>query len=304
MKSFTALLFAALSLAACREEGKPGPVEMTEQFRTYWMKGVAEISSYRLTQARYGKLHEGRLILIMVTEPFKLDRQVKSELNPTAADPVILKAHEQRHFTTGIYDYTMTTSSFMPLNPEEGVLKITGTSAEWCGHTFFQLNRQQERFRVLSRSYFEAEGDQEYEVAGVLSEDEIYQRIRLSPARLPRGEIQVLPSVVSARLRHKSVKPVSARAELAAYDGPLSQQKNLEAYRLTYDGGQQDERQVTYVFEKEFPHRIVALSDEYLDGFQQPVRLQTTAVLTSQIQIDYWKKHDPEHEALRKTLDL
>ena len=295
----------ALVVLACQEpEKNQSPLSLTPEFRSYWLNGVAEVSSYSLTQARYGKLHPGELVLIMVTEPFKRERQVKSELAPGLDDLTVLKAHEQRHFTTGIYDYTMTTSSFKSLLPEDGALKITSTSAEWCGHTFFQLNRRENQFRVLSHSYFEAEGDQEYKIDSSLAEDEIYQWIRLDPSRLPQKEITVIPSLISARLRHRPLKPERAMAELSDYSGPLSRQQNLRMYSLTYDKGKDEERQVSYIFEKDFPYRIVALSDEYLDGFQNPVRLKTTAVLKEQILIDYWKKNRPEDRELRKKLGL
>ena len=73
---------------------------------------------------------------------------------------------------------------------------------------------------------------------------------------------------------------------------------------LTYGAGTPDERSVEFIFEDKFPYRIRALSEEYMDGFQNPKRLRSTAVLTKQIMLDYWRTHDPEHEILRKELGL
>jgi hypothetical protein len=43
--------------------------EITD-FEKYWFNGEAELSSFQLTQARYGELREGKAVMIFVTEPF------------------------------------------------------------------------------------------------------------------------------------------------------------------------------------------------------------------------------------------
>jgi len=270
----------------------------SEQFAKYWLSGKAELNRYELTQARYGNLNRGEMVLIMVTEPFKSDTQVKSEITPGVGDELVLKAQSMRKFVTGIYDYTMTSTSFKPIAPMAKALKITSTSVEWCGQTFLQMNLAGAAYKVQSRSYFEAEADDDFRIANASSEDEIWQQIRIAPDQLPTGIVTLIPSHVSSRLRHKKIKAEVATASLVKSDAKHQQ------YRLVYAPGTPDERSVEYVFETEFPHRIVTYSEEYLDGFVKPRRLKTTAKLKKQILLEYWRTHDPEHEKLRRDFGI
>ena len=72
-------------------------------FDAYWYQGKAEITSYRLEQARYGEIHPGHAVLVFVTEDFSRTKQVKLD-NPRAAgnDAVkILKLNATKKFNTG-----------------------------------------------------------------------------------------------------------------------------------------------------------------------------------------------------------
>jgi len=46
---------------------------LSKEFKEYWYAGNAEITSYKLDQARYGELREGTSVLVYVTEPFVAD---------------------------------------------------------------------------------------------------------------------------------------------------------------------------------------------------------------------------------------
>ena len=54
------------------------------EFKSYWNSGRAEITSYKLEQARYGELHSGYSVLVFVTEDFSKKKQVKLD-RPAAA---------------------------------------------------------------------------------------------------------------------------------------------------------------------------------------------------------------------------
>ena len=54
---------------------------LTKAFKKYWFAGDAEISSFTLTQSRYGELRSGDAVLIYVTEDFLPNIQVKAN-NP------------------------------------------------------------------------------------------------------------------------------------------------------------------------------------------------------------------------------
>ena len=53
----------------------------SEEFKNYWYAGKAEITSYKLEQARYGELHSGYAVLVYVTEDFSVSKHVKLD-NP------------------------------------------------------------------------------------------------------------------------------------------------------------------------------------------------------------------------------
>ena len=43
---------------------------LSQEFKKYWFSGKAEITSYQLSQLRYGELREGTAVTIFVTEDF------------------------------------------------------------------------------------------------------------------------------------------------------------------------------------------------------------------------------------------
>ncbi len=148
---------------------------LTDEFGDYWYQGEAELTSYKLEQARYGEIHEGEAVLIFVTEDFSKRKQVKLD-NPAGApdDKVsVLKLNLTKKFITGIYPYSMMSSVFTPVQRQSypQTLKVTTSSQEWCGHTFTQLNLQKRKYALELRSYFESEGDQSLELDGLILED-------------------------------------------------------------------------------------------------------------------------------------
>lgn len=299
-------VFTLLWLVACgRSQVASGQwAEPGQQFQAYWNAGKAELARYELKQVRYGQVHPGEMIVITVTEPFRTDRQVKAESAEGLRHAVnVLKVQQMRRFATGIYDYALTTTSFRPFESQPAaVLKVTGSAVDWCGHAWLQLNRRKNSFAVESRSYFETPGDTEYRVSAVLSEDEIWQLIRANPSGLPVGQITVLPSLVSARLRHRATQAEAARAYLKRSDS-LRQTE----YSLLYAPGQSDERQVVFVFETEFPHRILEYRELYSDVIGsggKTDKLTTVARLKKTILSPYWQQHDPVHKKERKELGV
>lgn len=273
----------------------------SSEFSAYWNAGVAELSRYDLTQARYGNLHRGEMLAIVVAEPFRTDRQVKADRSPEAADAVVLKAQLMRRFATGIYDYAITTTSFKPLDTAAfpRALKVTGSAVDWCGHAWMQLNLKKEGYAAQGRSYFEESGDEDFVVPAAISEDEIWQRIRMAPQILPVGRLSVIPSMVSSRLRHRKLAAEPAMAELQTF-GAIKQAE----YSLLYDAGLPTERRITFVFENTFPHKILEFQETYMDGFNNPKKLTSVARLKKTVRSAYWQQHDPEHTKLRRELGV
>ena len=267
-----------------------------DPFGDYWYQGKAEITSYDLEQARYGEVHPGHAVLIFVTEDFSKTKQVKLDRPSRAGDDRVgvLKLNFTKNFHTGIYPYSMMSSIFSPIEDAVSPLKITTTSQEWCGHTFAQLNRTAEGYQIQGNSYFESEGDESLTVANPLTEDGLWNTLRLAPELLPTGDIELIPGTMYLRLRHVPWGPRKASASLTPVEGSFG----LMAYTLEYpDLG----RTLTLHFEKSFPHRIQGWEEAYRSGDST---LTTRATLKKRILNDYWTRNSLADAALCKELGL
>ena len=178
---------------------EPSPiVNLTDEFKSYWYAGEAEITSYSLEQARYGELRKGTAALIFVTEDFNPKKQVKADVS--GPDNVsVLKLNATKNFNTGIYPYSIMQSTFYPLSYQGHAIKVTSSMQEWCGHVYTQLNNRN-GFEVKSHSYFESESDQELNLEKHILENELWTQLRINPNALPTGEHLVIPSFEYIRL--------------------------------------------------------------------------------------------------------
>lgn len=301
VKPFLYLIIPGLTLISCGPAGssEENGWSVGDAFADYWYQGKAEVSSYQVEQARYGAMHDGRAVLIFVTEDFSEKKHVKLD-NPSEAgkDAVkVLKLNLLKKFTTGIYPYSMMSSVFTPVNHQEypHSLKVTTTSQEWCGHTFTQLNLEDNKINARLYSYFESEGDQQFDLNTALLEDEIWNLIRLNPEMLPTGNIKIIPGTMYQRLSHKELSVEEAAATMG--------ESGEEAiYTLNYPGL---ERTLQISFEKEFPHKITAWEETYRSGAGKDAKkLTTRATLDKTIMTDYWTQNSPEDSVLRKELNL
>ena len=302
-------LFPAVLLFACAPEA-PGqdvgtePVARVEwvspgsdEFGDYWYQGLAEITSYELEQARYGEIHSGEAVLIFVTEPFSRSKQVKLDAAGEAGDDevTVLKLNATRKFTTGIYPYSMMTSVFTPVSEGPMPIKITGSSQEWCGHTFTQMNRSASGYRARLFSYFESEGDQDGELADVMPEDGLWALIRINPDALPTGDLQLIPSAVYQRMSHLDLQPYSATASLTGDDGRRN-------YRIHYPDL---DRTLTIFFAADFPHQISGWEETRMSGFGEGRQMLTTrATIKEREMLPYWQLNSTADVHYREQLGL
>ncbi len=300
-----ALSLGLAGLPGCSqvESKEPAPAPADVTFNDYWYSGKAEITRYELEQARYGEMRKGDAVLIFVTEDFLDDKQVKYEFGDREHAVPVLKLNFTRKFYTGIYPYSVMSSIFTPVDPErQSTLKVTASSQEWCGHTFMQLNNRGDKFDVQLRSYFQKEGDRDFQIEKALLEDEVWTRIRLNPESLPTGEVKVIPGAQFARFRHVPLKVETATARLtASTDEELSSQP-LSVYTLEYQGL---ERQLRITFETAFPHQIVAWQETHRSGFGENAKLLTTkARKTNSIRTNYWSKNKLSDSHMRDDLGI
>lgn len=279
------------------DQTKPPVAQVSAAFSGYWFAGQAELNHYRLEQTQYGTLHPGEAVLIFVTEDFLTDKQVKADTPSDRAVPVI-KTNISKKFVTGIYDYSLFTSVFTPIGVPlyPNTLKASTSAQDWCGHSYQQLNYQNNGYVVSGKSYFEKTVAEDYTVEKAMLEDELWNRIRLDPAKLPIGDVRLIPGTMAARLRHKTLEPLPATAKLDDYLGTLYPGKFLRAYTVEYPT---DNRTLIIIFEKLFPHKIVGWSDTYQS---RDSLLTSRAVLTKTIQTDYWNHNAPADTTLRAEL--
>jgi hypothetical protein len=265
-------------------------------FEGYWSKGQAEITSYTLEQARYGEIHSGQAVLIFVTEDMSKRRQVKLERPEIAGDDRVrvLKLNLTKKFSTGVYPYSMMESVFTPLDLS-GTLKLTASVQEWCGQVFAQLNRHSDGLKIELRSYFESEGDQNKTLSDLAIEDDIWTRLRLDPASLETGIVEILPSMLYLRLSHRPITSYAARATMtpAGPDG-------IATYLLEYPDLQ---RTLTIRYRAAFPYEIESWEEKYPEG-RGGTLLTTRAVRKERLMLDYWNHNGTVDAPLRKRLGL
>jgi hypothetical protein len=299
MHNITAFFFLPLVLLNCGSHPVPDAVAkmkptLSDEFSKYWYAGKAELTSYRLEQARYGEIRIGSAVTIFVTEDFSKLKHVKLD-NPKEAgeDAVsVLKLNLVKKFNTGIYPYSMMFSIFKPVNQriDKHALKESASSQEWCGHTYTQIDRLKKGFKAHLFSYFESEGEQEKVLPEVWLEDEIWTQIRIDPSGLPIGNISLLQGLLQQRLLHASLDPMEAAAVLDKHPvlpSWIALQQNVWSYTLEY---KQDHRKISFYFINSFPFQIQGWEESYLDGFGSNKKLLVSrAVLNKRIRNEYWK---------------
>jgi hypothetical protein len=255
-----------------------------------------------LRQNRYRGVHPGEAVLIFVTEDFLTEEQVKNEkyTNPNSAS--VLKMNMIRRFSTGIYDYSIMTSVFTPVDVLEHpyTFKVTNGSQDWCGQSFMQINQERKRYRVQTFSYFEEEGDQSDRTPAAPLEDELFNRVRMGPENLPTGSFSMYPSTTYCRLNHLPFSQQQVEAELRDHDGEHFERPGLREYHVDF---KEIGRKLSIVFEPESPYRIVGWTETYpslLDGMER----KTIAKRMKTVKTPYWEQNHREDRTLRDTLEL
>lgn len=295
-------LLAGISSTGCQLTGKESAEGFTESqsFRDYWYNGQAEISRYSLDQGQYGTMNEGEAVLVFVTEDFRTDTQVKLESDAKEKATSVLKLNSIRRFVTGIYDYSLYSSVFTPINTSKygHSLKVTMSAQDWCGQAYTQFNLIDNEYKVLGRSYFEKNATEDYSIDEAWLEDELWTRLRLNPDALPKGETTVIPAAYAARLAGQKITPTAAVGRLTTYEGTAFVGKALRQYAISYP---EAKREVRIVFEKQFPHTIQGWEETYTSRGKE---LTTRATLTETIRSDYWAHNAPTDTTLRNQLGV
>tara|TARA_R110000868_G_scaffold210518_1_gene460567 strand:- start:679 stop:1614 length:936 start_codon:yes stop_codon:yes gene_type:complete len=262
---------------------------ISPEFKAYWYAGEAEISSYKLEQARYGEIREGNAVLVYVTEDFLPEKQVKADTRNADNIPV-LKLNSTKNFITGIYPYSIMQSTFYPVSNNNHAIKVSVSVQEWCGHVYTQLNNK-EQFEITSHSYFESEADQDFKLDKTILENELWTQLRINPQSLPTGNLEIIPSFEFTRLSHIALKPYKASATL-----------NNNTYSISYP---ELNRSLSIKFNPNFPFDILEWEEIFKSGFGTNAKvLATKATKLNTIKSAYWQKNGNKDGILRETLQL
>ncbi|GAB2549087.1 hypothetical protein [Spirosoma aerophilum] len=266
------------------------PAVLPAGFAAYWQPGKAEQNTYQLEQALDGALQPGEATLTFAAVDFRTDTQVQSttEANRDKTIPV-LETNFVKTFGTGLSGHSLSTSTFTPINSPLflNTLKVSMSGRDGFGRSYLQVNFRTNTYQVMGKSYAEQETDEAYTIPKAMLEDELWNRIRLDPDKLPTGDLQLIPATMTARLRHKRLEPLAAKAKVEPYEGVLFPGKFLKSYTIEYPT---DDRAVHIIFENQFPYKIVGWEETY------PTKdnlLTTRAVLKKTTQTDYRSRHTP-----------
>ena len=265
---------------------------LSSDFKEYWFSGKAEITSYQLSQLRYGELREGTAVTVFVTEDFLPKEQVKANDYSENNTPV-LKLNSTKKFITGIYPYSIMNSTFSPLSTKEHPVKISTSSQEWCGQVYMQLNNT-DKFEILSHSYFEGEADQNLSLEKTMLENELWNLIRIHPEELPIGDFMMIPSFEYLRLDHKAIKPYKATASIINKDSE-------SIYFINYPDLP---RQLVIYFNSSFPFEIEKWEESSFKNPMDTLGLKTTATKIKRIRTNYWAQNSNKDRTLRDSLGL
>lgn len=291
---FNLLVGLLIATTGCQNTEETVGLKPTEKAaKSYWYSGEAEISSYDLVQARYGEKHRGEAVMVFVTEPYSKKTWTKAD-NPNEDDVPVLKLNYTKKFNTGIYPYSMMTSTFFPFENGKHAVKISASMQEWCGHSYMELRNKKE-FEVRIDSYFEGESNESLKLSKAYLEDDFWTIIRLNPENLPVGKVAIIPSFFYLRLSHEPFKAYTCETEYI-------QGVRESSYKLNYPTLN---RSKIIRFETDFPHQILSWEETNYSGWGEGRKeLTTTATLKASIRSAYWNKNTVADSTYRQQLKL
>ncbi|TNE86295.1 MAG: hypothetical protein EP330_21375 [Deltaproteobacteria bacterium] len=295
-----------LSLVACASAdssaGEVAKSAASTGFWDHWGDGQAELAGYALVQPRYGELRQGTAVHVTVTEDFTRGDRVKSEGGHGDEYPVV-KLNAVRDFQTGIYDYNLLTSVFLPLDgsmPRGQPTKLSFSGQEWCGHVYDQLIVDPGKAQWTGHSYFDGEADRTKGMS--VPEDAVFEDAMPLLGRDLAGrvvgpgesvEVPWLRAMLDHRFAHEPLALTTATLTRSTGTRELTVPAGtFTVYDLTATLA--DGSSTTWSFEQAAPHRLIAWQGS--DG--------EAGKLTGSVRDPYWAHHGNADAKLREALNL
>lgn len=298
---------AVLALVCMTENGQP---DVQKRFSDLWYDGNAEISTYAISEMRYGEPRDGMRIMVFVTEPMCISEArcpspyVKPDKKVPEQDKIdVIKLNDLRKFPTGIYEYSTMTSVFTAVEEKERVpimapMKVVFTSQEWCGTVYERVIRRGDTLDGILHSYFESEGDHNYRFPHhdtIQPEDNLWILIReLTGPLMKSGESRTMKVVPGMWARRKTHVLPSVK-EITLTKGKKEKRKTvlgkIDAHPFAW--GSKDKKTRVWV-EAAYPHRILSWEED--DG--------SSGELKATGREPYWKQNANNDLPLRDKYGL
>jgi hypothetical protein len=285
------LLLAACNATGAGETNPPATASGRWQDDPLWNDGQAEVSVFNAQESKYGIRRSFRYLHVVVAEDLRRDLMVKSDVaDPPGGLIRVLKNNQQWDIPSGVYSYRQMASVFLDMS-ELRPLKVTFTSHELCGNTFYQLlaPRGDRRKGTLQFfSYFDGEADQSFPVD--LTGVQVYDGLPVSLRAIPFAEgyterLDLLGSLASSHGRAPRIRPVEVR---------VTGQETIEtglgeilAWTVNVGDRSRSGEIDHFWFEKDRPHRL--LRWDQADGGRY--------VLENARRMKYWQLNRPGDEA-------
>lgn len=280
------------------------PAWAADEFHRLWYDGNAEISVYDLNENRYNETRDGRRIMVFVTEPIRRTTLIKPDaLLPEDERVDVLKLNDIRKFKTGIYDYSILTSVFSPVNRYEGApamraLKVSFGGQEWCGNVFEILKRTAKGIHTELYSYFESDGEPDTMLAAsddVIFEDNLWILIReLNNTFITEGSTKTFQLIPSSWQRRKRHVPISTETVVISKTNGGTISTPAGRFDCSQFDWVYDNKTTRVWVERAWPHKIITWTEA--DG--------STGSLISSSRKPYWQLHGNDDLGLRKELRI
>lgn len=277
---------------------------LANSFDQHWYDGNAEISTYKLTEMRYGEPREGVRIMVFVTEPLRLSTKIKPDTKLPPEERIkVIKLNDLRKFPTGIYEYSAMTSVFSAVENHKyyskgDAIKVALTSQEWCGTVFERMVRDSSSYNGTVYSYFESEGETTYTIPvtqNMIPEDNMWIIVReLQGPIMKPGDSKNLTLLPSAWARRKSHVPIASLQTTLTKSAPAKVKTALgevNAISFTWTFGN---NKTTVTVEDTYPRRILSFVEH--DG--------SKGVLEVSRREPYWTQNKNKDHHLRQKLKL
>ena len=223
MAPFIGWLLLALGMALGPAAGQASPeglrVEGAWSRDAVWDDGQAEVAHYDSRRRVYAVERAFETVIITVKEDFDRGRAVKADPPYAGRDLVtVLKMNVLSRIQTENYPYNYMTSVFVKREDPGVLVKLAGSSQEWCGTTFKEVVTWDGMPYLLFHSYFDGQGDGRHPLAlgrESLLEDQLLLALR--GARLQQGlpyRFNLYDSLIT-----NSVRPPAAHAVSATFVG-------------------------------------------------------------------------------------